>query len=261
MSTEELFQAIEDICGFDDSISLLDRICEILEIHEESEELPVNQTKVIENEEAADAEKIETQDKFNPFYIEKTDQVIDVKTGKDFTLYKWKIMEIKELTAFTEKYKSKIDTDSSIKLISKMVDTIKKMDSEGKRTLFFYKEKDNSERLAKYVQEKILKKHIKQISTSCYKEIFKTDKPEKYLLELANVVHSYLKNLGVYTVVAQAGRPYDEVINFYEIICDPEKRNKKPVITQIEYPAYVIEYIDEDGEQQSYCVQGKCVVE
>lgn len=257
MTIEELFQAIENICGFDGSISLLDRIRETLRIHEEPEKESIKQNALV------NSEKSETNYKFNPFYIEKSDQVIHAETEKDFSVYKWKILDFHILENFVEKHKGKVEIDIRIKLVSKMIETIKKIQPgiQSGEKLIFHKDKDNSEKLAKYVKNKILENCVKKISTLCYEEICEKKNSEELLLELVDVIHTYLKNLGVYTVVTQVGIPYEEVINFYELIYDQKKGNKHPIITQVIYPAYIIDYLDEDEERQSYCVPGRCIGE
>ena len=253
MKLEELFRAIEEICFFDGSKPLLERICEMLEIHEEQEA----EEELTEQNKLVKVIKTESACEQNLFYIEKSEQAINITYEKDFITYIREIQKCKKLRKFVKKYEENKEECMIVKLVSQMIGTIKKIDE--KKLLSFDKEKDNAEQLADYVYKNILEKYIKKITPFCYRQIYGGNKAEEFLLELVNVIHTYLKNLGVYTIIAQIDTPYNQVLDYYESLYDKSQGStSNPIITQIDYPAYVIDFIDEEGERQFRCLQGRC---
>lgn len=266
MEREELFQAIEQSCHIEDSRTLLDRIRSVLEICEEPEapeesEAPEEQEEPEESvclerlREITESENDQNCNDQNYFSIEKSGKAIDAKIEKDECQYRWKIEKTTELKNFVEKYKGRKDRCDVVKIVSRLINEIK-----TKPPSSFDREEDNSEKLAKYVYETILKKYVKKISTTCYREIYEKGGQDGFYIELVDTINTYLRQLWVYTVIAQAGAPYNHVIDFYEPICESKSNILDPVIVRIECPAYIIEYIDEDEEQQHYCLPGTCIL-
>lgn len=254
MERAELFRAIEDICYIGDGRLLLERIREVLEI-DEGPEAPVSPEEWWAATEEEEEKEDECCNEQNYFYIEKSGKAIDAKMEKDDCEYCWiKIGNTTKLKAFVEKYEKRKDEAVVVKLVSKLIEEIK-----DKPPRSFDRNMDNSEKLAKYVYEIILKKYVKKISTTCYRNIYGGGEKKEFYLELIDVIHAYLRELWVYTVVPQVGEPYNSVIDFYEALC-VSGNTSNPVITKIESPAYIIEYIDEDENLLNYCLSGVCIL-
>ena len=121
----------------------------------------------------------------------------------------------------------------------------------------------DSERLASFVQKKVLDGCIQKVGEAYLRQHDKkkTKKQEKILKEVMKAVNQYLERLGVYTIPAYKGQSYREIEDFYEPL---RKKDEyiitRPVVESVERPAYVIPYIDEDGDRVLGKVEGKCVV-
>lgn len=251
MERAELFRAIEDSCHMDVR-PLADRVLEALgacrtpaqKDEEEKSQKPSLKTTARE------------QESENLFYIEKSGTPIHITSERDACTYRWTIENVEQLDKFAERYQEQKETSAVVKSVRQLIKTAKKADCPYRNG------QDNAEKLAKYVHEKILKKHIKNIITVCYRAVTLEGKESGFYAELTKTVNAYLQKLGVYTIMAQIGEPYDNAIYYYELICDTKGGSiAKPIITKIEWPAYIIEYTDEDGELQSYCMQGQCISE
>lgn len=252
MERKILFQEIENICSFDTSRSLLDRIRDVLGISEKEKVKPIACPVEMEQEKR---KSIEDDKKQNIFCIEKSNKVIDIQSEKDACFYRWNIGKTDELKAFIQKYDGNEIVEEWTKPIKRLLEEIRKSMPS------YEQDRDNSEKFAKYVCDKILNKHIKMISRICYREIHRDNTENKFFIELIKEINTYLEKLGVYTVLAQPGSDYNDVINDYEPICDTRQGSiQNPVIVNVEYPAYRIDYVDEDGELQSFCMSGQCIL-
>lgn len=197
-------------------------------------------------------------DRANPFAVEKSGPPLEIRTRKEFDRYREKLLATGDLTAFAQRNKDMDSMKIYLKLINSLAD-----DVEKKCILEYRADGDNSQMIAETVQSVILVK-IKKIITSIYHQMeYKSGKERDALLEMIWVLNGYLSGLGIYTLIPEKGDEYiDEIMDRYEIILNNGVRiHKIPRVIAVEYPAYAIDYVDEENVRQTSWSNGKCIGE
>lgn len=248
---EELFRAIEEACGFEEikEISLKtleEKIAKVLGIHEPE--------KVQAGREQEDES---WQDRENPFFIEKEDGcIIQADSGWKFSGYTAKLKQVAELDEVCERYKEKQEVSAVIRQIDKMREKMR----EKKVKLSYQRDEDNGRKLAEWIIKNILDKYVRKINDMCWGQTGMENSRREWYLHIIDAVNRYLKKNGVYTIIPKKDTPYEQVIHYYNPpLCDVRDGGRvRPTIESVQRPAYVIDYVDEDGEVNCCCTQGTC---
>lgn len=232
MELAELLEEIEAVCGIDTSVGLIDKICIVLGIGQKERQ--------------------------NPFFIEKKGFVIRAASREEFQEYMGRISDLEKVEELArrlgEETEYRVDISGILRQIDKMTNDIRK-----KALPKFEEGEDNADKLGKYVGKKILEKHIHKISTSLFNGMRVKNGRQAVLEEIISGINGYLEQLGVYTVIAQVGEPYKDAEEFYSMVNRLEEPNPNPVIERVDCPAYVVDYLDEDGEVYHCCADGACI--
>lgn len=192
----------------------------------------------------------------NIFSIRNENHALTISSKADFEEYQQKILQLKELEKWVHTNQDIKDIDSIVSFMQTMIQNI-----YTRKQPSYQPDKDNAQVLAEYVGKNILDKYIKSIIVTILREMQSDQKKGRdshALLSLLACINRYLKNLGIYTITAMEGMPYEAVADYYDLLNGGLLQNTDPVISSISHPAYFIDYIDKNGSQMQYFINGTC---
>ncbi len=193
--------------------------------------------------------------------IKRTGKIIKIASRQDYASYARDILDLGNLDHVVRQYRNDEYAEGIVKLFTKMIqNTNKKM----REVLYSYRGEDNSEKLAEFVRDKILKSHVKKISESLCTKAGKNTLKKTDMIPLIKAMNQYLENLGVYTFTAVIGEAYTgDTQEYYEFEKESEDVGTRPLVLEDLCPAYIVECICDDyeeGEIIKYHTEGKCLI-
>lgn len=195
------------------------------------------------------AEESPVRRETDPFQIPRKGQPLCIASRQEYDEYVRNIQDLRELKSFVQQYDGRRDCHQYVHLAKKMIEDVSKH-----KPLAYDAEENNAERLAKFVDKRILKGSVKKISKTAFRTLHAEEEWMGPSEKLVLALNAYLDRLGVYTVIARPGESYSDVINYYDA---GNRELSKDTILEVEYPAYVLEFLD-DGSKEKYILQGSC---
>lgn len=195
----------------------------------------------------------EPQERERLFALPRPRLPLRIASATAFSAYLKKVTDLRELREFAAAHWD--DGQSVIpKLVLKMVERIEKDEKPA-----FDGDGSDAEALAEYVRNKVLERHVKKLSETLFAKSAAGGSPTAR--ELLQILHRYLRQLGVYTVVASPAALYrDDVELYYECINPITRENCELVVDEVIRPAYALDYKDGDDILRSQIQAGSCTL-
>lgn len=186
----------------------------------------------------------------DPFQIPRKEQPLWIASQEAYDEYVRNIQDLGELKSFLQQYGGEQSCRSYVPFVEKIIQSVSKHEPPA-----YDKKENNAERLAGFVDKRILKGPVKKISKAAFRLLHAEEEWTRPPEMLIVALNSYLERLGVYTVIAQPGESYSAVIDYYDV---GNREPSEDTVSEVEYPAYVLEFLDDDGSLEKCTLSGRC---
>lgn len=201
---------------------------------------------------------LEKCNKNDPFFIKrKEDFVLSCNSSSDFEGYIQKIKSLDKLLVYC-------DDNKKIFFITQVRDLLQDVKVEIDEIDISFNDAieegddSNANVLAMIVMNKVLEKLIKCINYLITRKL-KVKISEKGVFDkLVEKICDYLDQLGLYTFFPDQQTPISLVFKYFEPV--GENISDSSVVREVDYPAYLLRYLDERNTVQRLCFKGRIIV-
>lgn len=192
----------------------------------------------------------------DPFQIDRHAPAMRIESGRELEQSLDRIWDVGGIDALIQRYghtfAQRAPQQQYLKILAALAEDI------PKKIRLPYEGEDTAERLAGLIEKIVLKK-IGKLYAGIYSLYAKTGAlQDRFYRELVETVNQYLHKIGVYTIIVRPGERYEEdILMAYRAPAGPTKTNP-PIITSIDLPAYLLDYLDGSGDLCQKKLSGQC---